>query len=132
MDNTLIGYIALGFAMGWFFGSLWTTIRQAQAFKNILQDLGVTTEQLLRLKDKMDREEEDLPAAKAGQPVIEIRLETHNGQIYAYRKSTEEFLAQGENREELIARLTERFKQGEGARLIIREEDGAELVKTLQ
>ena len=135
MENSLIGYLALGFALGWFFGSLWTTIRQAQAFKNILKDLGVTTEQLLALKDRMDREDEEESTPQqhsAAQPVVEVRLEQHNGQIYAYRKSTEEFLAQGENREELIERLTERFKRGDGARLIIREEDGADLVKTLQ
>ncbi len=114
------------FVFGWVAGALITTIKQAQAFKSILQDLGVTTEQLLKLKDKIDST--DQPQTK---PEVEIRLEVHNGVIYAYRKDTNQFLAQGTNRDELVAALIERFARGEGAQLIIREADGANLVKTL-
>ncbi len=123
-----IVYLALGFAVGYIVGSALTAVRQAQAFKNILNDLGVTTQQLLKLKDRIDREDD---TESTDQPVVEIRLEQHDGMIYAYRKSDSQFLAQGTDRTALIESLTERFKRGDGARLIIREEDGAELVKTL-
>lgn len=117
------------FVFGWIAGALITTIKQAQAFKSILQDLGVTTEQLLALKRKIDRKHE--PNSEPSKAQVEIRLEVHNGVIYAYRKDTNQFLAQGTNRDELVAALIERFARGEGAQLIIREADGANLVKTL-
>jgi len=112
--------------LGWIISGFITTIRTAQAFKSILDDLGVTSEQLKELRAKVTKEPES-----ATEPEIEIRLETHLGQIYAYRKDTEEFLAQGDNRELLVSNLIERFARGQGARLIIREQDGADLIKTL-
>ena len=115
------------FVFGWVAGALITTIKQAQAFKSILQDLGVTTEQLLALKRKIDRVEE--PQAAPRENIVEIVLEQHNGVIYAYRKSDSQFLAQGADRDALIQHLNHTFANG--ARLIIREADGAHLVKTL-
>lgn len=125
--DTLI-YLLVGFAFGYVLGGFITTIRTARAFKSILEDLGVTTEQLLKLKRKIGEPE----AESAADAEIEIRLETHNGTIYAYRKDTNQFLAQGPDREELVANLIDRFARGDGARLIIREEDGAALIKTLR
>jgi hypothetical protein len=116
-------YLLVGFALGYSLGTVITTIRTARAFKSILEDLGVTTEQLLKLRDKIDQPEAK-PQADAE---IEIRLETHNGQIYAYRKDNSQFLAQGPDRDRLIQHLNYTFANG--ARLIIREQDGAELVK---
>ena len=115
------------FVIGFVWGGLITTVRQVQAFQQILKDLGVTTEQLLKLKRKIDQAEPE-PTART---VIEVKLEQHNGVIYAYRKDTSQFLAQGTDRDELVANLIEKFARGEGAELIIREEDGADLVKTL-
>ena len=126
METIIIAVTA--FVFGWVAGALITTIKQAQAFKSILQDLGVTTEQLLKLKDRIDRKDE--PSSEPSKAQVEIRLEVHNGQIYAYRKDNNQFLAQGSNRDELVAALIERFARGQGARLIIREEDGADLVKS--
>ena len=113
------------FVFGWILGGLITTIKQAQAFKSILQDLGVTTEQLLKLKDRIDRKDE--PSSEPSKAQVEIRLEVHNGQIYAYRKSDSQFLGQGSDRDALIQHLNHTFANG--ARLIVREQDGAALVK---
>ena len=124
MDNTVI-LLFIGFCLGYVLGSFWTMIRQAQAFKNILNDLGVTTEQLLRLRDRM--EAEDTPD-EPRENVIEVRLEKQGDEIYAYRKDNSQFLAQGRDRDQLIEHLKLTFAQG--ARLIIREEDGADLVKS--
>lgn len=113
------------FVVGWILGGLITTVKQAQAFKSILQDLGVTTEQLLALKRKIDKADE--PAAEPRENVVEITLEQHNDVIYAYRKSDSQFLAQGQDRDALIQHLNHTFANG--ARLIVREQDGAALVK---
>lgn len=58
-------------------------------------------------------------------PSLEIRVEKVGDQILCYAKSTDEFLGQAANREELIEVLTERLGP---TTLQIREEDGAELV----
>lgn len=124
MENIIIAAVA-AFIVGWVLGSTWTSIKQAMAFKNILNDLGVTTEQLIKLKDRIDREEE--PQQTPRENVIEITLEQHNDVIYAYRKSDSQFLAQGQDRDALIQHLNHTFANG--ARLIVREVDGAALVK---
>jgi hypothetical protein len=54
-------------------------------------------------------------------------LEQHLGQLYAYRKDTEEFLGQGSDREQLINAIKARFT--ERTTVIIKEQDGAELIK---
>lgn len=116
----------LAFVIGWVLSGLVTTVRTAKAFKSILQDLGVTSEQLLKLKDRIDQEPEPQPTPQEN--VVEITLEQHNDVIYAYRKSDSQFLAQGQDRDALIQHLNHTFANG--ARLIIREQDGAHLVKT--
>ena len=119
----------VAFVVGWSLGSAWTAIRQAQAFRNILKDLGVTTEQLLALKDRIeDSNPEIQPEPAPPGTEIEVTLEQHNDVIYAYRKSDSQFLAQGTDRDQLIEHLKITFANG--ARLIIREEDGAHLVKS--
>jgi len=122
--ETIILTVA-AFVLGWILSAFVTTVRQAQAFKQILNDLGVTTEQLLKLRDRIDQEDEpqDLPR----ETVVEVTLEQHNDVIYAYRKSDSQFLGQGTDREALIQHLNHTFARG--ARIIIREQDGADLVK---
>ena len=115
----------VAFVVGFVLGGLVTSIRQGRAFYKILLVLGVTTEQLLKLKQKIDPE----PSTDTAKPRIEIRLEKMGDEIYAYRKDTMQFIAQGRDREALIQHLNHTFARG--ARLIIREQDGAHLVKTL-
>ena len=58
---------------------------------------------------------------------IHIRIEQDGTQLYAYRKDTSEFIGQGTDREALLIRLTQQFPSG--ARLVLTDEDGAELIK---
>jgi hypothetical protein len=87
-------------------------------FKEILRDLKVTDKELMELRDRHDGDE---------QSIVEIKLEQHLGQLYAYRKDTEEFLGQGSDREQLINAIKARFT--ERTTVIIKEQDGAELIK---
>lgn len=101
-------------------------------FRKILQDLGVTNEQLLRLKERAELELADLQAefdktkAEPEYPVIEVKLEQHQGQIYAFRKDTDQFMGQGPDRESLLKRLAE---QNSNFTMVVAKEDGAELIK---
>lgn len=86
-------------------------------FSELLKDLKITDRQLIDLRDKIDED-----AA-----IVEIKLEQHLGQLYAYRKDTEEFLGQGTDREQLINAVKTRFTGK--TTVVIREQDGAELIK---
>lgn len=123
METIIVAAVA--FVIGWVLGSFFMAIKQAQAFKSILNDLGVTTEQLLKLKQRLDLAD-DAPETPR-ENVVEVKLEQHSGMIYAFRKDNDQFLGQGTDREQLIKHLDHTFAKG--ARIIIRDEDGAELVK---
>ena len=57
--------------------------------------------------------------------VVDIRVEQHGEDLYAYRKDNEEFIAQGNSKESLMTRLGETMT---GKKLLISEGDGAELI----
>jgi hypothetical protein len=57
---------------------------------------------------------------------MEIRIEQHAGQLYAYRVEDDQFMGQGTDRESLIKRIAEDVND---VRLIIRDENGANLLK---
>lgn len=94
-------------------------------FGMILDRLGVDHKRLKELARDM--------AEEAGEPQTEphtellIKLEQHNGVIYAYKKDNNQFLAQGTDVDALIAHLDHTFANG--ARLIVREADGADLLR---
>ena len=70
-------------------------------------------------KKELDVEDEDL------REVVEIRVEQHGVNLYAYRKDNQEFIGQGNSKELLITRLGETMT---GKKLLISEDDGAELI----
>ena len=115
----------LGFGLGWFIASRIMTALHLSSFKKILEDLGVTNQQLLKLRDTIDLELDDAEP----ETVCEIKIEQHGIQLYAYRKEDDHFLGQGTDRDSLIERISKEFS-GQ-VRLIIREEDGAEHIKQI-
>lgn len=101
--------------------------------KSVIADLlhraGVTPEKLEDIMDDLRREIKEPLSAELEEedfPKVEVRIEQHNGQIYAYRKDTEQFLGQGVDRESLLKIIAEKMSN---VTLIIREEDGAALIK---
>jgi hypothetical protein len=106
--------------VGWKASQWWHVI----AFKKILEDLGISPQQLEKLNSQLidaDTEPED----QEPQIVVEVRLEQLDGVILAYRKSDDQFLAQGPDRDSLIQRLTENLTP---CRVVIAKEDGADLI----
>ena len=121
--------IIVAFVFGWYIGNLVTTFTLAMSFKQILQDLGIKNEQLRQLARDAGVE---LPAVNQNTAdgntltPLEITLEQHQGVIYAYRKSDQQFLGQGTDREGLIDSISKRMTD---VRLIIDTEDGADLLQ---
>lgn len=121
----------IAFGLGCWIGSAVSRAWMALSFREILKDLGVTDQQLRALARK-----NDVPIV-ASKPLdsitgeieltpMEIRIEEHNGCLYAYRMDNGLFLAQGQDRDSLIERLKDNLTN---VRLIIAEENGAGLIK---
>ena len=114
--------------VGWWEGSAWTAMVLRSGFQKILKELGVTEQQLKKLaRDHGMGVEEAKPSADEPQLTsVEIKLEQHQGVIYAYQIEDGKFLGQGADREELIESLKKNLRD---VRLIITEEHGARLIK---
>jgi hypothetical protein len=90
--------IIVAFAFGWYMGNLVTTYLLALSFKQILNDLGVTNQQLRKLADNIGVELPDVNQNTAdGDQLtpLEVTIEQHQGVLYAYRKDNQQFLGQG-------------------------------------
>jgi hypothetical protein len=113
----------IAFVVGCFLGSKVTSIWDRIVFKDLLKDLGVTSQRLAQLAREHGIEPED---AESELTHIDIKIEQAGDQLYAYRVDNDQFLGQGCDREQLIARLKETMT---GVRLIVSKEHGGDLVK---
>jgi hypothetical protein len=93
---------------------------------DLLDRAGVTPEKMEQIMQDLQREMEPESKTPKEFPDLEITIEQHSNTLYAYRKDTAEFLAQGKNREELIETIS---KKVSNVTLIIAEADGAALIK---
>jgi hypothetical protein len=117
-----LDYIII-FALGLYIGFKVNEAIMRLTFKQMLEDAGVTRNDLEKFQDHWGKK---LQEEADGLEHIDIKVEAHSGQLYAFRKDNNEFLGQGASRDDLIARLAEKMK---GVRLVIQEGEGAELIK---
>jgi hypothetical protein len=125
----LLILVVIAFVFGWYMGNLVTTYLLALSFKQILNDLGVTNQQLRKLADNIGVELPDVNENTAdGDQLtpLEVTIEQHQGVLYAYRKDNQQFLGQGTDREGLIDSISKRMTD---VRLIIDTADGADLLQ---
>ena len=120
--------IIIAALVGIFIG--WRASRQVHldGFRQLLRALKVTEEDLLRAMIKVQSKEwqpEDLEGAK-NDTVVDIKLEQQGTEIFAYRKSDNQFLAQGSNADTLIERLTQNLTP---CKVVVAQEDGADLLQ---
>jgi hypothetical protein len=115
--------------VGWKLSTFWNVI----AFKKLLEDLGISQQQLAQLKTRLESHG-DVPglaeladSEQEPQKIVEVKLERHEGILFAFRKDNDQFLAQGADREALIQRLTENLTP---CRVVIAKEDGADLISS--
>lgn len=122
-------YVAF-FSVGWFLSAKVNRELMGRAFAEILKDLNIDETNLRSLADKygmkVTKVEKD-EATEEDLEVIEVKIEEHHGELYAFRKSDDKFLGQGANREELIERLKHEFSGT--VKMVVREADGANLIK---
>jgi hypothetical protein len=115
-------------AVGIFIG--WRAARQVHldGFRQLLKALKVTEEDLLRAMIKIQSREWQLDADEGStdSTVVDVKLEQEGTEIFAYRKSDNQFLAQGSNADSLIARLNENLTP---CKVVVAKEDGADLLQ---
>ena len=108
----------------------WTASRQVhfQGFRQLLKALKVTEEDLLRAMIKIQSREWQLDADEGSEDgaVVDVKLEQEGTEIFAYRKSDNQFLAQGSNADSLIERLNQNLTP---CKVVVAKEDGADLLQ---
>lgn len=116
----IIIIFVLGFLIGW---RCCEWLRMA-AISQLFKDLGIKEQDLRRVAELHGLD--IAPEHAASMPTVGVRLEQDQGQIYAYRTDTAEFLGQGADPEALILRLNENLKP---CRVVVAQEDGADLLR---
>ena len=115
-------------AVGIFIG--WQASKRVHldGFRQLLRALKVTEDDLLRAMIKIQSKEWQLdePEGAKDETVVDVKLEQVGTAIYAYRKSDDQFLAQGVDADSLIARLNENLTP---CRVVVAQEDGADLLQ---
>jgi hypothetical protein len=111
MIETVLIVVVL-MSLGFIIGAWVSSIFHRSIMREFLKELGYdTTEKLLELHERLARKLiQDNSAASAGEPVIKIRLEQHQGILFAYREDDSTFLGQGLTREDLVASIMHRIR----------------------
>jgi hypothetical protein len=125
MDMTeLIIAAAVGIFIGWQASKR----VHLQGFRELLRALKVTEQDLLRAMIKIHSGEWQLNALEGStdRTVVDVKLEQVGTEIFAYRKSDNQFLAQGTDADSLIARLNQNLTP---CRVDVAKEDGADLLR---
>jgi hypothetical protein len=111
MIETVLIVVVL-MSLGFIIGAWVSSIFHRSIMREFLKELGYDTpEKLLELHERLARKLiQDNSAASAGEPVIKIRLEQHQGILFAYREDDSTFLGQGLTREDLVASIMHRIR----------------------
>ena len=114
----------LGIIVGWHSAK---TVH-LDGFRQLLKALKVTEEDLLRAMIRIQSKEWQLEEDEGTKDatVVDVKLEQQGTQIFAYRKSDDQFLAQGTDADSLIERLNQNLTP---CRVVVAQEDGADLLQ---
>ena len=108
----------------------WTASKKVHldGFRQLLRALKITEDDLLRAMIKIQSREWQLDDHEGSKDdaIVDVKLEQQGTQIFAYRKSDDQFLAQGTDADSLIARLNENLTP---CRVVVAQEDGADLLQ---
>lgn len=108
----------------------WQASRQVHidGFRQLLRALKITEADLLRAMIKIQSREwqQEDTEGSTDSAVVDVKLEQQGTQIFAYRKSDDQFLAQGTDAESLIERLNQNLTP---CKVVVAKEDGADLLQ---
>ena len=123
MEDTLSFIIV--FACGAYIGYKLNEMLMVHIFRKMLEDAGITDAQLNQFANhwraKLGTEDESVTLED-----VEVKIEKHNDQLYAFKLENNEFIAQGKTKEDLLKAIEQRMTN---VKLIISPEHGAEFVK---
>jgi ferritin-like protein len=110
IETVIVVFVLM--TLGFIVGAWISSIFYRSVIREFLKELGYDTPEKLReLHDRIaDRLTADNSAALDGKPVIKIRLEQHQGIIFAYREDDQTFIGQGNTREDLLASIMHRIR----------------------
>lgn len=122
MDLDLILLLISVFVLGCYIG--WKVQEKLMylTMMDMFDAAGITDKDLGKFVDHWKKE---FDIEDQVREVVEIKVEQHGVDLYAFRKDTNEFIGQGNSKESLITRLGETMT---GKQLLISEGDGAELI----
>ena len=106
MDTIII--LGIVFALGWYIG--WH-VHAVIIIKRLAENPEAVINMLEELK-RIHSEERLQPARYSDEPPeegVELKLEQHSGMYYAFRKDTDQFVAQGPTPEAVYTSLKARF-----------------------
>ena len=119
-----IGWICLAAFVGFWWGSKVTAAIHRAAAHMLLEELKITPEQLKKIQEGLEAR---LSSDDPDREILDVRLEQHQGVIFAYRCDDGLFLGQGSNQDDLVksvsARLsncTVRIAADQGADLLLK------------
>jgi hypothetical protein len=116
--------LIITFAIGWILGWKINDALRTTAVRHLLKELGVTDKDLRAAAARNGIQIVDAPDT-AAEDLVEIKLEQQGTEIFAYRKSDNQFLAQGSDADSLIERLNQNLTP---CRVVVAQEDGADLL----
>lgn len=116
----LVALFLSGFALGFKISDHWHT----KMIREILERAGIDEEKLQKVVTSIRSE---LPEGhEDGLPKVEVKIEQHGAQLYAYRADNDEFLGQGADRESLITAIQEKTK--DNFIMVVRQDQGGDLL----
>ncbi len=117
--------VVLGFVLGYKISE----IVHVYSFKKILEDLNVGEGDLRKLHSKLAKEvgEDVEDTADQSKTVIEIKVEEHQGILFAYELEHDTFVAQGKDSDELLDRILNKYPVN--VRVVCDRSNGGELIE---
>lgn len=101
------------------------------SLKAIIEDLNISADDLKRVAEKngidlSKYEEEDEEDEKPSRSTLEIKVEEHKGQFYAFALENDRFIAQGQTTDELLDEILK--KNPIGVNVVCDRNDGGDML----
>ena len=125
MEFDLMAFV-LGCILGGIVGYRVSDYLHHSVISDLLRRAGVTPDRLQDIMKDLQKEIDQAEDETSKFPKLEIKVEQHGEFMFAYRKDSGLFLAQGKTRDELIVMISEKMAN---VTLVIAEADGAALIK---